>query len=109
MPQPYIFELYRSAWSTSGKIQDQAVLNVLDQALDDIQGALLRDEMPDLTAQNMLKTIRQRLSQNDEDDQKSLIILQQLSLMLSVLNRFSMLKQRLSHDLDNDASELASL
>jgi len=25
------------------------------------------------------------------------------------LNRFSMLKQRLSHDLDNDASELASL
>ncbi len=57
----------------------------------------------------MLKTIRQRLSQNDEDDQKSLIILQQLSLMLSVLNRFSMLKQRLSHDLDNDASELASL
>ncbi|MEK5757015.1 TIGR01666 family membrane protein, partial [Acinetobacter variabilis] len=75
------------------KIQDQAVLNVLDQALDDIQGALLRDEMPDLTAQNMLQTIRQRLSQNDEDDQKSLIILQQLSLMLSVLNRFSMLKQ----------------
>ncbi len=92
-----------------GKFQDQAVLNVLDQALDDIQGALLRDEMPDLTAQNMLQTIRQRLSQNDEDDQKSLIILQQLSLMLSVLNRFSMLKQRLSHDLDNDASELASL
>ena len=42
-------------------------------------------------------------------DQKSLIILQQLSLMLGVLNRFSMLKQRLSHDLDNDASELASL
>ena len=25
--------------------------------------------MPDLTAQNMLQTIRQRLSQNDEDDQ----------------------------------------
>ncbi|MDD9840006.1 hypothetical protein BZG15_28955, partial [Escherichia coli] len=91
------------------KIQDQAVLNVLDQALDDIQGALLRDEMPDLTAQNMLQTIRQRLSQNDGDDQESLIILQQLSLMLSVLNRFSMLMQRLSHDLDNDASELASL
>lgn len=90
-------------------IEDQAVLKLLDQALDDIQGALLRDEMPDLTAQNMLQTIRQRLSQNDEDDQKSLIILQQLSLMLGVLNRFSMLKQRLSHDLDNDASELASL
>ena len=50
-------------------IQDQAVLKLLDQALDDIQGALLRDEMPDLTAQNMLQTIRQRLSQNNEEDQ----------------------------------------
>ncbi len=36
--------------------------------------------MPDLTAQNMLQTIRQRLSQNNEEDQKALIILQQLSL-----------------------------
>lgn len=109
MPQSYILSYIAALGAHREKIQDQAVLNVLDQALDDIQGALLRDEMPDLTAQNMLQTIRQRLSQNDKDDQKSLIILQQLSLMLSVLNRFSMLKQRLSHDLDNDASELASL
>ncbi|MCG2921991.1 TIGR01666 family membrane protein, partial [Escherichia coli] len=36
------------------KIDDQEILNLLDKALDDIQGALLRDEMPGLTAQNML-------------------------------------------------------
>jgi uncharacterized membrane protein (TIGR01666 family) len=91
------------------KISDQEVLQLLDQALDDIQGALLKDEVPDLTAQNMLHTIRQRLSQNNEDDQKSLIVLQQLSLMLSILNQLSRLKQSLSHDRDEKATELASL
>ncbi|WP_180174811.1 YccS family putative transporter [Acinetobacter sp. YH01022] len=91
------------------KIADQEVLQLLDQALDDIQGALLKDEVPDLTAQNMLNTIRQRLSQNNEEDQKSLIVLQQLSLMLSILNQLSRLKQSLSHDRDEKATELASL
>ncbi len=91
------------------KISDQEVLQLLDQALDDIQGTLLKDELPDLTAQNMLHTIRQRLSQNNEDDQKSLIVLQQLSLMLSILNQLSRLKQSLSHDRDEKATELASL
>ncbi len=46
------------------KIDDQEVLQLLDQAMDDIQGALLKDETPDLSAHNMLQTIRQRLSQN---------------------------------------------
>ena len=89
--------------------QDQDILRLLDQALDDIQGALLRDEMPDLSSQNMLQAIRQRLKQNSEEDQTSLIILQQLSLMLSILNQLSRLKQSLSHERDNDATELASL
>lgn len=92
-----------------GKIQDQEVLALLDKALDDIQGALLRDEVPDLSAQNMLQTIRQRLSQNNDEDQKALIILQQLSLMFSILNQLSRLKQNLSHDHDQHATELASL
>ncbi|MEZ2903137.1 YccS family putative transporter [Acinetobacter terrestris] len=91
------------------KIQDQEVLKLLDLALEDIQGSLLKDEVPDLTAQNMLNTIRQRLSQNNEDDQKPLIVLQQLSLMLSILNQLSRLKQSLSHDHDEQATELASL
>ena len=91
------------------QIQDQEVLGLLDQALDDIQGALLRDEVPDLSAQNLMQTIRDRLSRNEENDQESLIILQQLSLMLSVLTRLSMLKQSLSHEPNEDGTEFASL
>ena len=79
------------------------------QAVEDIQGALLRDEVPDLTVQNMLQTIRHRLSQNNDEDQKSLIVLQQLSLMFSILGQLSRLKQNLSHDHDQRATELASL
>ena len=91
------------------KIQDQEILMLLDKAVEDIQGALLRDEVPDLTVQNMLQTIRHRLSQNNDEDQKSLIVLQQLSLMFSILGQLSRLKQNLSHDHDQRATELASL
>lgn len=91
------------------QITDSEVLKLLDLAVDDIRGSLLKDEMPDLTAQNMLKTIRQRLIANREDDQKALIVLQQLSLMLSILQQLSRLKQSLSHDRDEKATELASL
>ena len=91
------------------KIEDQAVLNLLDQALDDIRGALLKDEMPDLTAHNMLQTIRTRLNHSEDRDSKSLIILQQLSLMFSILKQLSNLKQNLSHARDDQSTELASL
>lgn len=91
------------------QIQDQEVLGLLDQALDDIQGALLRDEVPDLSAQNLMQTIRDRLSRNEDNNPESLIILQQLSLMLSVLTRLSMLKQSLSHEPNEDGTEFASL
>ena len=91
------------------KIEDQEVLTLLDLAVENIQGSLLKDEVPDLNAQNMLDTIRQRLSSNNKDDQKALIVLQQLSLMLSILNQLSRLKQSLSHDRDDKATELASL
>ncbi len=91
------------------KIEDQPVLALMQHAFDNIQGALLHDEAPDLTAQNMLHAIRQRLNQAQQEDQKSLIILQQLSLMLSILDQLSQLKQNLSHDRDEEATELASL
>ncbi|WP_171530107.1 YccS family putative transporter [Acinetobacter defluvii] len=91
------------------KIHDPEILGLLDQALDDIKGALLRDEMPDLTAHNMLQTIRLRLNQSDEESAKALIILQQLSLMFSILKQFSTLKQSLSHERDDQSTELASL
>ena len=90
-------------------IEDQEILSLLDQALEDIRGALLADEVPDLSAQNMIHNIRQRLSHQQDEDQKSLIILQQLSLMFSILNQLSQLKQSLSHERDEQATELASL
>lgn len=91
------------------QIQDQGILDLLDQALDDIRGALLGDEVPDLSAQNMLQAIRQRLSFRNEADQDALLILQQLSLMLSILTQLSQLKQSLSHEHDQNATALASL
>ena len=91
------------------KIQDEEVLSLLDQALDDIRGVLLADEMPDLTAHNLLQALRTRLNQSESDDSKSLIILQQLSLMLSILKQLSSLKQNLSHERDDQSTELASL
>ena len=91
------------------KIDDPEVLKLLDLALDDIQGSLLRDEMPDLNTPDLLDHIRQRLNRNPEEDQTSLIVLQQLSLILSILNQLSRLKQSLSHDRDEQATELASL
>lgn len=57
----------------------------------------------------MIQNIRQRLSQQQEEDQKPLIILQQLSLMFSILKQLSQLKQSLSHERDEQATELASL
>lgn len=91
------------------KIQDEEILALLDKAFNDIEGAIIRDEVPDLSSQNMLRTIRQRLTLSNEDDQKSLIILQQLSLMMSILNQLSRLKQSLSHERDEQSTELASL
>src|SRR5690606_19020827 len=91
------------------KSEDQDILNLLDKALENIRGALLRDEMPDLSAQDMIAHIRQRLAQDQEQDQKSLIIVQQLSLMFSILKQLSQLKQSLSHERDEQATELGSL
>ncbi len=91
------------------KIEDAATLTLLDQALGDIRGALLGDEMPDQNTQNMIQNIRQRLSPQQDEDQKSLIILQQLSLIFSILNQLSHLKQSLSHEQDEQGTELASL
>ncbi|QPF38595.1 TIGR01666 family membrane protein [Acinetobacter sp. TTH0-4] len=91
------------------KLEDQEVLQLLELGLDNIQGSLLKDEMPDLNIQNMLSTIRQRLAHNDEEDQSALIVLQQLSLMFSILKQLSRLKQSLSHDRDEKSTELASL
>lgn len=89
------------------KIEDQEVLDTLQLALDEIQGALLRDEMPNSEIQNRLQSLRARLNQNSDTPSKSLIVVQQLSLMFAVLQQFSSLKQNLSHDLNEQNDEFA--
>lgn len=91
------------------KIDDQQILQLLDHAFHDIQGAILGDEVANLTAQNMLQTIRQKLSLNNPEDQKSLIVLQQLSLMLNIIQQISHLKQSLSYEDDQHSHELSAL
>lgn len=91
------------------QLHDQATLDLLQQALTDIRGALLYDEVPELSLHNMQQTLRERQNFSDEESTQVLIILQQLSLMFSILKQLSTLKQSLSHDRDEQATELASL
>ncbi|WP_445115177.1 YccS family putative transporter [Acinetobacter sp. WZC-1] len=91
------------------QIQDTEILSLLDQALHDIKGALLRDEMPDLTADKMLQAIRARQNHAEDSPPEILISLQQLSLMFGILKQLHTLKQSLSYESDDQASELASL
>ncbi|ANF82316.1 TIGR01666 family membrane protein [Acinetobacter sp. NCu2D-2] len=90
-------------------IQNQQVLDLLDQSFVAIQSALLDDQMVDLSAQTTIQDIRQNLSPTNDEDQKALIVLQQLSLMFNILKQLSQLKQSLSHERDEHATELASL
>ncbi|AMW79543.1 hypothetical protein AMD27_12020 [Acinetobacter sp. TGL-Y2] len=91
------------------QLHDQATLDLLKQAMTDIRGALLYDEVPELSLHNMQQTLRERQNFSDEESTQVLIILQQLSLMFSILKQLSTLKQSLSHDRDEQATELASL
>lgn len=91
------------------QLKNAEVLSLLDLALDDIQGALLRDEAPALNSQNLLQQVREHLSQADETEPQALVVLQQLSLMLNILDQLRTLKQRLSYHHDQDATALASL
>lgn len=91
------------------QIHDQETLELLHHALADIRGALLHDEMPELNLHNLQQNIRIKLNQSREDTSKDLIVLQQLSLMLSILKQLSNLKQSLSHEHDAHSSALSSI
>ena len=91
------------------QIHDQDTLKLLDQALDDIQGALLHDQRPELSIINMQQLIRKRMNQTEELASKELIVLQQLQLIFSILQQLSGLKQNLSHERDDQSTELASI
>ncbi|SDB92124.1 YccS family putative transporter [Acinetobacter boissieri] len=82
------------------QITDTDILKILNQSLDDIQGALIRDEFPDLNANNMLQNIRDRLVKQTTEDDLTIIILQQLSLMFGILDQLRSLKQNLSYEQD---------
>lgn len=90
-------------------IQDTETLKLLVHATQDIQGALLRDEMPELNLHNLQQRIRHKLNETQDENPKELIILQQLLLMLGILKQFSALKQSLCHVHDDESSALASL
>lgn len=82
------------------QITDLETLEMLNQALDDIQGTLIHDEVPDLDVKNMLQDIRDRLLKQPTDDDLTIIILQQLSLMFGILDQLRSLKQNLSYEHD---------
>ncbi|MBF7683487.1 TIGR01666 family membrane protein [Acinetobacter sp. B5B] len=82
------------------QITDPDILALLNRALDDVQGVLIHDEAPDLNAHNMLQNIRDRLLKQQNDDDLTLIILQQLSLMFGLLDQLRTLKQNLSYQQD---------
>lgn len=91
------------------KIEDTQLLNLLDQSLNYIRNALLNDYMPDTDMQGLLSETRQRLQLEQQLSPKALLVLQQLSLMFSILSHLTHLKQNLSHEYDAKATELASL
>jgi uncharacterized membrane protein YccC len=74
--ESYFPKLYCCVGAHREQIQDQDILKLLDQALDDIQGALLRDEVPDLTHKICCKPFASA-SNKIVRRSKSLIILQQ--------------------------------
>lgn len=91
------------------QIQDQDTLELLTRALDDIRGALIHDHRPELSIFNMQQKIRERMNKTEELASKELIVLQQLELIFSILQQLSSLKQNLSHERDDQSTELASI
>ncbi|GAB3047208.1 YccS family putative transporter [Acinetobacter apis] len=83
------------------KIDDQSIIQLLYQAMEDIKGVLIHDEMPDLTVKNVLQDMREKINQNQTDNHASVLILQQLSLMFSIVSQLRTLKQNLSYDQDD--------
>jgi uncharacterized membrane protein (TIGR01666 family) len=91
-------------------LAEQNILAVLDQALSDIQGALLFDQRPELKAQAAIDTLRQ-LTQQDQIliSEQATLVLQQIVLMLNILPELSQLKQSLTYSQDPNVTALASL
>lgn len=83
------------------KLNQPEILALLDQAMDDIQGALLKDEAPDLNLQQLRTQIK-------TDDPVALLVLQQLSLMFNIIDQLRTLKQNLNY-IDADETTFGSI
>lgn len=79
------------------QIEDAEILDLLDRALADIQTALLKDKMPQISSQSLINTVQQHLNRSPDDVSKSLIIIQQISLMFSILQQLNNLKRQLCY------------
>ncbi|KAA8734573.1 TIGR01666 family membrane protein [Acinetobacter qingfengensis] len=92
------------------QLDEQEILDVLDQAFSDIQGALLFDERPELKAQAAIETLRQHIQKDHLlISEPATLVLQQIVLMLNILPELSQLKQNLNDTDDPHATALASL
>lgn len=87
------------------QIQDPEILDLLDRALKDIHHALLNHQMPSLKSHSMLTTVQQHLNHSPDDTAKSSIIIQQLSLMFSILPQLNSLKMQLCPEQNQSTSD----
>ncbi len=91
------------------KLNHGETLEFLDQAFNNIQSALLKDEQIDMDLIPRLQQIRKVLNPNDAEYDLILIVLQQIYLILNLLPRLHTLKQSLVYHHDTESSELASI
>lgn len=89
-------------------IDQQEILDLMDFSLDEFQNVLLKDQEPNPSVQNALLTAQQHLNHSAEDTSKASIILQQLSLMFSILEQLHALKLQLCEQ-QNPAVTLSKL
>lgn len=92
------------------QITHPQVLEILDDALEDIEGALLRDESPQLKAHAAIQALRLlNRAQDTTLDPAENVVLQQVALIINILPEISTLKQSLTYEHDPHATALGSL
>lgn len=91
------------------KIEDAEVLALLDRAFLDIQAVFSQNKMPDLTSLFLLNTAQAHLDTGDTESSKSSFIIQQLSLMFSILQQLHSLKQQLCNEQNIKAADCSKI
>lgn len=73
---------------------DQALLDLLDQAFENIDDILLKDHNANYSSMQTLKSLQEKIKYTEQDGHAT-IVLQQLSLILNLLPELSQLSQQL--------------